>query len=362
MNGRETAVAYGKSFQEGEVMEFEYFPILRWKQGEQTAVARLDAGDRAVTLPVAEVQLLEQGTPQPKLLKTLQKGGADKGPIGIDVRNAYTGPVPLLDLAKLASTLQITGLSAWPVIHASDALLSPQDLPHFKGQPGLILRIYPNQMLLATAIALVSEVRKACGKRTHLYVLLDMDAIGEIDLNALAAMLEPFVRNIAASGEVTQVASVGGSFPYKLTGIKPGVQTRLPRKELDVWKRLRRRPGCDAVMFGDYGVTNPTPLEEIDPRKLNPAAAIRYALKNEWWLLRASGVRTAAGGMGQYNDLCRLLVAHTDYSGAQFSFGDKNYWAHAQPGASSGSFMTWRRDATSHHLVFTARQLVAGDV
>ena len=66
--------------------------------------------------------------------------------------------------------------------------------------------------------------------------------------------------------------------------------------------------------------------------------------------------------MGQYNDLCRLLIASSDYSGANFSFGDFQYKAHAQVGASSGSLMTWRRDATNHHLVYTVRQLAAGNV
>ena len=116
-------------------------------------------------------------------------------------------------------------------------------------------------------------------------------------------------------------------------------------------------------MFGDYGVTNPEPLEDIDPTKMNPAAAIRYTLKSEWWVLRGAGVRTKGkGGMGQYNDLCRLLIKSPDYSGQTFSYGDHRYYEHAQPGASSGNLTTWRRDATSHHVVFTVRQLVSGNV
>ena len=196
-----------------------------------------------------------------------------------------------------------------------------------------------------------------------LYVVLDMGSIGGIDLTALAEMFEPYVRDVTASGEITQVAIVGGSFPYSLAGTTVGVGTRLPRKELEVWKLLRTKGECGAVAFGDYGVTNPEPQEALDPETMNPAAAIRYTQKKEWWLLRGSGVRTKGkGGMKQYNSLCHLLVTNQDYAGQNFSYGDQRYFAHAQPGMTSGNFMTWRRDATSHHLVFTVRQMLSGAV
>ena len=343
--------------------QFRYYPILRWKQGEQLAVRRMVVADQVDMLPLAEVQFLEAGVAQPKLKRTLEHARADVTPIGLDVHSAYNGPVPLPDLAKLTATFQNAGLHTWPVVHAIDALLDKPGLASFAKQPALVLRINPIETLQATALSVIADTRKACGGKTALYVVLDIGSIGEIDLKALAGLFEPFVRTITATGEITQVAIAGGSFPYTLGGVKIGVGTRLDRKELDIWKIVRSKPGCTGVGFGDYGVTNPQPLEDIDPRVMNPSASIRYALKNHWWILKASGVRSKGrGGMGQYNDLCKLLIASRDYSGAAFSFGDHQYNGHAQPGASSGSFMTWRRDATSHHLVFTVRQLIAGNV
>jgi hypothetical protein len=342
---------------------FAYFPILRWKQGEQMAARNLGASDRTQMLPLAEVQLLDAGAAQPRLEKSLKLAGAAGAPIGIDVKQAYTSAVPLHDLAKLTTRFQAAGLQVWPVIQATDASADPPGLTHFKDQPGLVLRIYPNQFPLPATLALIKETRKACGRKTLLYVVFDMGSIGPIDLAALAGMLEPYVRDVTASGEVIQVAVAGGSFPYSLSGTAIGVGTRLPRKELDVWKQLRTKGGCDAVAFGDYGVTNPEPQEALDPETMNPAAAIRYTQEREWWLLRGSGVKTKGkGGMKQYNSLCQLLVANGDYAGQDFSFGDLRYFAHAQPGTTSGNFMTWRRDATSHHLVFTVRQMLSGDV
>ncbi len=342
---------------------FSYFPILRWKQGEQGAVRYLDPGDRQQMLPLAEVQLLEAGSAQPKLKASLEKAQADAFPIGIDLSDAYSAPVPLNRLARLTSTFQAAGLKVWPVVRASDALIGISNLSAFSGQPGLILRIFPNETDLLTTIALLTAVRKACGAATLMYAVVDLDAIGDINPSALAGMAHPFVKDILASRLVKQVALAGGSFPFSMMGIPLGATNMQLRIELEVWKHVRALPGCVKVAFGDYSVTNPKPLADLNPWEMNPAAAIRYTLKNHWWILRGTGIKTkGGGGMAQYNSLCQLLVASPNYSGNTFSFGDGRYDHHATPGSTSGSLMTWRRDATSHHLVYTVRQLLSGHV
>ncbi len=340
-------------------MSWGYYPILRWKQGEQLAVKRLDAADRADMLPIAEVQALETGV-QPKLEKTLRSARADQYPIAIDVKPVYLGTrVPLARLARIVGRFQMAGLGVWPVVHGADALADTSGLSAFKGQADLVLRIYPNDTPLAVALVLAKDVHKAMGRTGHLHVVVDLDSIGDIEPNAVAAMALPYVRDLSALGDVTRVIVAGGSFPLTVGGFRLGVGNRLPRRELSIWKAVRAAPGCHDVAFGDYGVTNPQPLEPIDPRTMNPSAHIRYTLKNEWWLLRASGVKTK--GWGQYNDLCILLVNDTRYCCATFSFGDDRYMVHSKAGSTSGSFMTWRRDATSHHLAYTVRQLAAGN-
>jgi hypothetical protein len=340
-------------------MNWDYYPILRWKQGEQFAVASLDAADRASLLPIAEVQMLETGG-QPKLERTLRSAHADQYSIAIDIKPVYLGTrVPLARLARIVGRFQTMGFKVWPVVHGADALADTTGLSAFKGWADLVLRVYPNDTPLAAALALAKDVRKAMGRASRLHVVVDLDSIGDIDPNAVAAMAVPYVRDLTALGDVTRVIVAGGSFPLTVGGFKLGVGNLLPRRELSIWKAVRAAPGCHDAAFGDYGVTNPQPLEPIDPRTMNPSAHIRYTLKNEWWLLRASGVKTK--GWGQYNGLCVLLINDARYCGATFSFGDNRYMTHSTAGSTSGSFMTWRRDATSHHLVYTVRQLAAGN-
>lgn len=116
-------------------MQFDYFSILRWKKGEQTAAARLPAQERNQLLPIAEIQELEKGIAQPKLVQQLAQADGEFLPIAFDLKPvAQGGPVPIPYLARLASHLQDVGLEAWPVVHANDALANPADLFHFKGQ------------------------------------------------------------------------------------------------------------------------------------------------------------------------------------------------------------------------------------
>lgn len=341
--------------------DFLYVPILRWKQGEQGALRYVSALDRQRMLPIAEVQVLESGAAQPKLTQQVSKSSGVEHPIGIDLSDAYTGgPVPHAGLADVCSRLSRDGIPAWPVVRAVAALADLAGLASFKGFPALIIRARPG-ITVNELDRVISEARKVCGKRTALYLILDLYAIGDRDPVAGAAAIAGVVAHYCGMPSLTQVIIAGGSFPMSLGGLKPGINNFIPRQEVAIWQALRATAGCERVVFGDYGVTNPEPLEDIDPTKMNPAAAIRYALPTKWRIVRGSGVRTKGkGGMGQYNGLCQLLIALPDYSGKTYSYGDERYYAHAQPGTSSGNYMTWRRDATSHHIVLTVRALATG--
>lgn len=306
-------------------------------------------------LPILEVQDPKGLTPLQMLKAQMGKLGGDEHAFGVDLRALHPTGVPLPTLARLCTSLLSAGLRAVPVINSDDAFAGDAALVEFKNMPMIVLRLAVRTTPLAAALDLIANIRRSTGKRTEMVVVVDLGAIGDSTVANLTALVEPFVRAITASGHTSRVVVAGGSFPFTLAGLPQGAQTHLPRKEWSIWEQLVQRPGCSTVRFGDYAVTNPQPLEVADPTKINPSAAIRYALRDNWWLLRAAGVYT--GGFHQYNSLCRLLIRHQDYAGKNFSYGDDRYHYHAQPDAKSGNLMTWRRDATCHHLVQTVRQL-----
>ena len=140
-----------------------------------------------------------------------------------------------------------------------------------------------------------------------------------------------------------------------LTGIKAGVKG-IPRTDWLTWKLILQTGDFPSLRYADYTVTNPEPLPEIDPKTMNPSIAIRYAIKDSWHLLKGKGFKGAP--VGEYTGLCKLLVTDKSvYSGKDFSFGDGKYFASASGIGKNGVPWTWRREATNHHIVFTAKSL-----
>lgn len=169
--------------------EFLYTPILRWKQGEQGALRKVPPADRERMLPIAEIQQLEEGVAQPKLERQLLRSRGKTHPIGLDLAMAYNGPVPITDLADVATRMQAGGVPAWPVLRAVHAIAGMASLSDLKGQPAVIVRAYGESTPLADLQAVIAGVRKACGKRMPIYVLLDLYALGDVDASAKAAVL-----------------------------------------------------------------------------------------------------------------------------------------------------------------------------
>lgn len=334
--------------------EPKYYPIIKWKAGEQKAVQQLATGDREPMLPILELQKVTGGLTPAHVVVALDKAKIGDWPIGLDLRPVHV-PVTFANLAKYCSAAANAGHVVYPVVQAVDLFAQLNNVTALKGVNGVVLRLRLQMITLAGTLTAIANVRKVVGKSVPLHVVYDMGPIGEVDTTWLVGFAEPFVRDTLVQGQATRVAIAGGSFPLSLAGFPVG-NNLLPRREWQVWQQLRTRPGCEDVRFGDYNVTNPEPLaEDIDPRAMNPAAAIRYALDGEWWLLRGRGAKTS--GYGQYNTLCRVLVGDARYAGQNFSYGDDRYHHHAQAGTSTGNFMTWRRDAASHHLVQTVRKL-----
>ena len=340
-------------------------PILKWKQGEQITLRELDSNDQSIMLPLLELlpfKAIPSGTfkesfktEQTKTADKLIKAGFGQYPVAIDTLlmvPAYSSQTKLM-IATL-QLLKSTGVNAVPVIHPGMVLAEPIELLKLMDFDDVVLRIRTGSLLPIQVDSLITTLRAALGtNKTRINVLLDMyDIVGSV---AAAKVIEvdPLVQAVLSNTNTAKVILAGGAFPMSLAGITQG-NSSIARTDYQTYRTLQGQKYPD-IIFGDYAVTNPIPLEGLDPTKMNPSVQIRYTRDMDWLLMKAGGSKTY--GMGQYNPLCKLLVAHKDYSGEHYSFGDSRYSYHTQPGATSGSYMTWRRDATSHHIAFTVRQL-----
>lgn len=348
--------------------QWKYQPILKWKQGERIALRELTATQWQDVVPVLELPAvvavpdaagLKAELPSycDGIAKHFIATFPDDQAIGIDTRFVSTGYSRQLRLASVVTKAlaKKSGRFLLPVISESMVTANPTDL-HLLGEfPELILRVQTPMVDATQVAALVDAVVAAGVKRKKLHLVVDQYSMVNEDANAGFAAVTPYLDAALACG-CASTTIAGGSFPVNLMGMKSGV-TDLPRVEWTIWKLLQASGNYPSVRYSDYAVTNPAPLPELDPKQVNPSVQIRYAASTFWRLFKAGGFKN--GRPNQYHLLCQLLLGDAVYSGATFSFGDANYdkAANGPAGKNNGNPSSWRRDATSHHLVLTAAAL-----
>ena len=85
------------------------------------------------------------------------------------------------------------------------------------------------------------------------------------------------------------------------------------------------------------------------------SASIRYTTADHWLIVKGKNVRQY--GFDQYFELCRTLVELPEYSGENFSWGDRFIMRCARGSGGPGNATTWRKVGTNHHLTLVAQQL-----
>ena len=342
--------------------DFVYMPFLKWRQGEQFTLRTMDDTDRSHILPV--VELVSSGsTPQDikqaliEASNSLVKVRADQFPFAVDVK--WMSPVDAR-LVKLLSRamayMDARELWALPVITPGMIAAAPDDLKTVIGKRHVVLRISARSFLDTQIGELISSAAALIDRKAALHVVLDMEEIAGALPEPLAERCAKYCVAAQRSPRATTVTLAGGSFPFNLTGIKKG-RSLIPRVEWRVWERVRGRPGLRRIKFGDYAVTNPGPTPQIDGKAMNPSVAIRYAVRDDWLLLKG-GLWKGSGKL-DYHSLCSLLLDEQVWAGKEHSKGDASMDAHAHTPRSEqtgGSPGVWRRDATSHHVVATAKR------
>jgi hypothetical protein len=340
-----------------------YVCILKSKRAEWVALSELDDAHRKavqvvlemIPSPAVEGQTLSTRAFNDLTAKACDYLGTDLD-VSVDAR-WLSKKQQVLVAARVAAKLCKAGYNASASVSVPAILQETNSLPLLAECGVVTVRVPFLTVSNAQAIQAVKDLRKVIGGKCRLRVILDAEEFAEnIDEKGLIEAAALLAVTIRSSAHINQVAFAGGSFPQNLMGIPQG-RNEIDRREWRIWNKLRGKQNCGDVLFGDYTVTHPKlPTVTVDPKLLKPSPAIRYAIDGKWALYK--GARPKKGvGFVQYKALCEVLIQSDDYYGESFSFGDQKYTYHADKTTSNGSPQTWRRDATSHHMVQTLEEL-----
>ncbi|SLE92580.1 Uncharacterised protein [Mycobacteroides abscessus subsp. bolletii] len=186
------------------------------------------------------------------------------------------------------------------------------------------------------------------------HVIIDFqDQIPRTIAVALAA-IRPVLSGFPERNRWASLTVAGTGMPVGTADVGADNSAELPRLEWLLWNALaesgHRRPS-----FGDYVVQHPNPLSDFNPLFMDSSAQLRYTIARAWFVARGRGVRRV--GNEQIRDLAAQVVSHAQYSGPEYSWGDRWLDDCAANRISAGNQGVWRKVATNHHLTFVARQV-----
>jgi hypothetical protein len=353
-----------------------YVPVLKGKQGEFGALQSLDERWRSMIKPCIEVPAVAYDFENKKPKVSLDRHLAA---IADKLRRSW-GPSPFfLDLSPLPS-----GARTEDGTHPADRLfdvckqkgLRPipvstpqldnihQDALARKAKEhgnGLCLRLLVEVLLDGDPVQIIKSLmaRVKITDRANTDIILDVDYVMGSHVTAVRNGVLSVLSRLPGVEAWRSVTLVGCGFPENLIGLTPGTVVAFPRTEWMLWKGMSSKDLAPARMptFGDYAIQHPT-QKEVDQRVVGPSASIRYTTNGQWLIFRGRGVRTPkSGGLSQYKKLSQDLIAHEDYSGKEFCWGDRYISDCARGAVSTGGMPLWRQIGTNHHITFVSHQV-----
>lgn len=350
----------------------QYVPILKFMQGEYTAMEVLSGSTQDALIPLFEVPQLTWDDNKEAFTKTLD---AHLSPVAKRLekarghRKAFIDlgylPPPLLTsegthpVEKLFADCRALGLNAIPVTgvdrdkdyQAAVARVVAAD------HRGVCIRVEQEDFFDGSFANLIGQVVAGLGVApAEVDLVIDLGEIRESQMALLMNAVPGALATIPALSDWRSLVLAGSAFPESLASIK-GFGT-ISRLEWRLWKALRSRtPALPRMpIFGDYAVQSAV-LPEPEAANFSGAANIRYTGADEWFIFR--GRKLTTYGFEQYFDLSEQLTKHPCFNGEAYSWGDGYVARCAFEKDSTGNQSTWRKVGTNHHLTFVVNQIAS---
>lgn len=333
-----------------------YYPVLRWKQGERTALQNLSANIKSQVCPIIEFPL-DCEHDDKKVIDFCQRAVNNWGteqPFYLDLSHIdYTNALaedehPALSIFRESDAL---GLLLIPVINtdADPELLSViyqalgEDL--FKN---VALRINENDDDSSINDE-IAQIYSSGVAPSRLDLIIDMLDVSSGAIQAKIRILSALINQIGCQHRDTIVIS--GSFPGRLDEyVGTDDSAFIPRYDWQLWNRARDSANLARIKFGDY-TTIPCEFREVPFRG---APKIKYTRDNDWYVIKGHRQR---GRDNQRQSQAQKIIGSEFYRGADYSLGDNRIHACANGDWGPGNPANWVAIDVSQHITYVVSQL-----
>ena len=339
-----------------------YVPILKVKRGEKNALRAIEPPFHAGITPLLEVVEIKKDKTLKKHLGTAFHGLKEAlypyARCFLDARElSPCGPEASDAVFQCACQrgirfTPVTGLSRGP--HVSVATKYDQN--------GVAIRVMRRELEDGGLQQRVTDFMRdnALGfENTDLIV--DVGVVDDLIPYGVARLAEVFLADIPDIGAWRTLTLSGCAFPLSMRAVERDSFELFERSEWLGWQHLHARRDRLARLptFSDCAIQRPEGVEEFDFRFMEVSAAIRYAVMEQWVLVKGQSTRSMPGGV-QFPELAtRLVYGHlrTSYRGADHCEGCRKTKEAADGALGFGSAEVWRRWGTVHHIATVMEQL-----
>jgi Beta protein len=187
----------------------------------------------------------------------------------------------------------------------------------------------------------------------RILILLDIGYSKYDRYNTLRDMASALIKSLSKKvDEWNSVILTSSSFPENLGEFKPqNNPNRITRYEWIVWKQLVNDQELSNVKYGDYG----TKYAIYSEANFAGTISIKYTTEKDFVIYKGELTQEHPLGHKQYLSHADKLVKSNDYSGRDFSWGDKRIFEMAAQDIASdkskpGSPTVWVQISQNHHI------------
>lgn len=345
-----------------------YVPILRTRRNERLAVSDLSGHVRNLTAPLFDISAPDDDKGERLAIAYVERN------IDLLSRKLSGYPQLLVDSSILPAGMRLSD-DVHPLFVACSKLIDTgsrvipvtglaRDQAHWEAaievaalndNKQICLRLDVDDLRLPSdTVTEVKELKNSVLADYEIIVLFDCESVfgkeitpfvdGILDLNRKLVGLTSNPVIVAGCGMPTSIRDVAAI----------SESAYVSRLEVGIWSEVKKLDAsAKRIILGDYTTISPQ-YEMLDPKITNrvTAAKIIYALSGQWFVIR--GTRLFIDGNDQYFDLASEVTALPEFSGPEYSAGDKHIQSKSDRIGNPGMPGSWVRPSVNHHITLTA--------
>lgn len=312
-------------------MSIKYIPILRWKAGEKNCLENLSPDVSSQIVPFVEVSPPtvspndDEVATEKKLTKLLSSFNAswENKPFYLYLSDSWYNDADSPEqISEIYEDLfkNINHPKVIPSFDITDEI-NISNATALTTTNGVCLRVSGNSFELLSQ-SLNDYVEKSWITPQDTDLLIDLKYIGE-NIYPQKAVLTTAISDIPNISDYRRIIIASCSFPKDVSNLRSDVVNEFKRHEISIHKislDLESKFGFNYV-YADYGSMNLN--EAAFAPYMVPNFKIKYSTTDKYLVVK--GLSLKKGGLELANVItgCKLLVNHPQYSGENFSYGDK---------------------------------------